>query len=181
MLELFKTSSSPPPLPSRGRWHFNWFSNYQPFDVPLAVPIIGTDEVLYFKTVENFFQAMKSDDPAIWRQFENVTPAKAKKMGQSPSRGGIITLRPNYSDAMAIMIMEHALRWKWQPGTSWHEKLMATGDDEIVEWNNWNDKRWGRTIWKSEGTNWLGWLLMKLRAEYRGIDVSEVDILKIAV
>lgn len=179
MITLFTEPSVKPPLPPKGRWYFNWFSNYERMDDPILVKL-SPIEVLEFWYVENFFQAMKSDDANIWRQFVNVKPAVAKKMGKSPDKGGIVTLRYNWSDRMAIAIMEYACRHKWRPGTSWHRKLMATGMVEIVEWNNWNDKRWGRSLYDDQGLNWLGWILMKLRAEYAGLNVRDVDVYQIA-
>ena len=62
--------------------------------------------------------------------------------------------------------MEYALRIKFAPGTSWYTKLMATGNEEIVELNNWNDVYWGSTL-DGRGENHLGKLLIKLREEYK--------------
>jgi predicted NAD-dependent protein-ADP-ribosyltransferase YbiA (DUF1768 family) len=32
---------------------------------------------------------------------------------------------------------------KFTPGTTWYSELKATGNDTLVEWNNWGDKTWG--------------------------------------
>lgn len=63
--------------------------------------------------------------------------------------------------------METALRHKFAPGTNWHARLMDTGDEEIVEWNNWGDRYWGRDVSDGGGENHLGRLLIKLRDEWR--------------
>ena len=51
------------------------------------------------------------------------------------------------------------------------EKLLETGDEGIVEWNNWHDNIWGDCIClKCEdivGTNHLGKLLMRIRTELK--------------
>jgi predicted NAD-dependent protein-ADP-ribosyltransferase YbiA (DUF1768 family) len=160
-------------MPPKGRYHRNWFSNYEKMDEPLPVKL-STGEIIYFHTVENWHQAMKSNDQSDWKRIAAMTPQASKPAGKA------VSLRPNYTDEMAIALMDYALHHKFKPGTSWHKKLMDTGDDEIVEWNNWWDRRWGRTINTQQGTNWLGLLLMRLRAEYRGIDVSAMNILALA-
>jgi predicted NAD-dependent protein-ADP-ribosyltransferase YbiA (DUF1768 family) len=43
---------------------------------------------------------------------------------------------------------------------------METGQDEIVEWNNWGDVWWGKDLETGKGRNELGKLLMKIRSEY---------------
>ncbi len=45
------------------------------------------------------------------------------------------------------------------------EKLLATGDDELVEHNTWDDSFWGTC--NGEGENHLGKILMKVRQELR--------------
>jgi predicted NAD-dependent protein-ADP-ribosyltransferase YbiA (DUF1768 family) len=40
-------------------------------------------------------------------------------------------------------------------------QLLATGDQEIVEGNTWNDKFWGKH--NGEGMNHLGIMLMTIR------------------
>ena len=45
------------------------------------------------------------------------------------------------------------------------EKLLATGDDELVEFNTWNDKYWG--VCRGEGENKLGKVLMRIRQEFK--------------
>ena len=63
-------------------------------------------------------------------------------------------------------VMEKALRAKWSLPV-WKKLLLNTGDTEIVEWNNWNDKYWGATIKDGKGHNKLGLLLMKIRKDLR--------------
>jgi predicted NAD-dependent protein-ADP-ribosyltransferase YbiA (DUF1768 family) len=49
----------------------------------------------------------------------------------------------------------------------WRRKLLETRG-EIVEWNTWHDRTWGKCtcpICKGEGENLLGEILMKLRDE----------------
>jgi len=136
----------------------NWFSNFDRFDTPLVY------EGIEYKTVENFFQAMKTQSPEIRRNIAAVTASKSKTLGRT------VGLRPDW-ETIKNDVMEVALRHKFALGTSWQQKLMATGNEEIVEFNNWGDRVWGATKRFPDGTldgeNRLGKLLMKIRDEFR--------------
>ena len=62
--------------------------------------------------------------------------------------------------------MEQALRRKFAPGASWHEKLMEE-KSKIVEYNNWGDSFWGVDVYSEFGENHLSKLLMKIREEFK--------------
>jgi len=134
------------------RWIKNWFSNFIPNDKPFIYKGIK------YYTVENFYQAMKTLDPEERKAIAAATPSIAKKLGKK------VKLREDW-ESIKLSVMKYALKKKFAPGTSWHTKLMATGNEEIVELNNWNDVYWGRTL-DGRGENHLGKLLMKLREEY---------------
>lgn len=137
-------------------WIKNWFSNMEPFDVPLEY-----EGVTYYAP-ENFYQAMKIPDENYKdrKYIAALHPRKAKteikKLKTMP-----------WSDATKIMIMTIALRHKFQLDTSWGKKLLETGDTEIVEYNNWSDLWWGVDFESGEGRNELGKLLMQIRNELR--------------
>lgn len=82
-------------------------------------------------------------------------PAKAKKMGRQ------VKLRKDWED-IKLQVMEKALRLKFQDSTL-RKKLIATGDEELVEGNPWGDRYWG--VYNGSGKNKLGKLLMKIRKE----------------
>ena len=50
------------------------------------------------------------------------------------------------------------------------EKLLATGDRELVEGNWHGDKYWGVCLRTGEGNNHLGRMLMELRDYFRDIE-----------
>jgi ribA/ribD-fused uncharacterized protein len=139
-----------------GKWIKNWFSNMLPFDEPL------TYEGIVYRTVENFFQAMKTNNRTLRTHIASLDPFVAKKFSQKLTPN---TVRPNWRK-IKLKVMEYALRHKFKKGTSWHNKLMQTGNEEIVEWNNWNDLFWGKSVHTKQGENHLGKLLMKIRDEY---------------
>ena len=132
----------------------NWFSNMLPLDKPF---IYGG---LSFRTVENFYQAMKApkSDIETRQRIAMMDPYSAKRYWKKRQP------RPDWGQ-IKLDVMEYALRIKFAQGTSWHQKLMATAG-EIVEWNNWHDKFWGRCVCqrcRKQGENHLGKLLMKIR------------------
>ncbi len=134
----------------------NWFSNMLPFDEPLIY------QNMRFITVENFYQAMKlpKNRPDLRESISLMEPHKAK-----------INIRnkihykwdESWNEEKSLKVMEYALKWKFKQGTSWYNKLKMTEIWEITEWNNWNDKFWGKDIITKEGENNLGKLLMRIR------------------
>ena len=112
----------------------NWFSNMLPFDKPMVY------QRLEYYTVENFYQAMKLPKGNIDKRdyIASLDAYGAKREGRK------LQIRPDW-EAIKIDVMEYALRFKFQKGTSWHSQLMAT-DGEIFEFNNWNDKFWGVAV-----------------------------------
>ena len=62
-----------------------------------------------------------------------------------------------------VQYMSNALEAKFAL-PEWNKKLHEfTNNDEIIEWNNWNDKFWGVSIYDNIGYNVLGRILMNIR------------------
>jgi predicted NAD-dependent protein-ADP-ribosyltransferase YbiA (DUF1768 family) len=83
-----------------------------------------------------------------------MTPALAKKLG------GLLPVRPGW-EQNKIDVMRDILRIKFAKPDMWR-KLAATGDEELIEGNYWNDIFWG--VCKGQGQNNLGKLLMEIRS-----------------
>lgn len=146
-------------------WIKNWFSNMLPCDSPIV------DEMgVKYKTVENYYQAAKMPDRARREKLAAVSPFASKKLVRTPEFT-VSQAEWLEFDTRKLKVMEAALRQKFARGTSWYPKLMATGTDEIVEWNNWGDVYWGRLM-NRIGYNHLGQILMKLRAEFRNEEMA---------
>ena len=132
------------------------FSNFQP------APIRHNG--IIYPTVEHFYVAMKTTDVQERRRIAALPrAADAKRAGRR------LKLRPDW-DELKDKVMWYALRQKFAPGTSHAQRLLATGDEEIVEWNTWHDRYWGRCTCArcgGAGRNRLGEMLMKLREELR--------------
>lgn len=134
-----------------GRWIKNWFSNMEP-------SFIKVDGKSY-KSVENYYQSMKTLDPEMLEAIEDATPSGSKQIGKK------VTIRQDWAD-IKYDIMKKALWAKWSK-PEYREALLETGDEMIIEWNNWGDRTWGVDIRDNKGKNWLGQALMEIREELK--------------
>lgn len=109
-------------------------------------------------TLEHQFQARKATtvEDAIYVMAAE-TPGGAKKRGRS------ITCRDDWDD-IKLDVMYELLVEKFSLSPL-KEKLLATGDAELVEGNTWGDTFWGRC--RGKGKNNLGYLLMIIRQDIR--------------
>jgi ribA/ribD-fused uncharacterized protein len=87
------------------------------------------------------------------------TPADAKAIGQ------LVPKRADWQD-IKVNVMLTVLRLKFHQNADLCRKLVATGDEELVEGNTWGDVFWG--VCEGKGLNWLGRLLMQVRSEMKG-------------
>lgn len=118
--------------------------------------VTGIDGLQY-PSVEHAFQAAKCLDAEKRKGFRVVRScAEAKKLGRS------IKLRPDWED-IKYDVMETLVRNKFKGNKYLADKLVATGDEELVEGNNHKDTIWG--VYRGSGENRLGKILMKIRKE----------------
>ena len=130
------------------RGEFHWLSNFYSCPVPF--------EGLTFSNSEAAFQAAKSLDMKERVKFVDLAAGQSKKLGRR------VELRPDWED-VKIDIMRQVLKSKFTQNPELKAKLIATGDAELIEGNNWNDTFWG--VCRGKGRNHLGKLLMEVRAE----------------
>lgn len=127
---------------------YRFLSNFAP-------SIIEVDGLEY-PTVEHAFQALKTENPTEREIVRTArTPGQAKKLGRR------VTLRPDW-DTARVGVMKMLLEKKFADKVL-RAELLATGDAELVEGNYWNDRFWG--VCRGRGENWLGKLLMEIRAK----------------
>lgn len=118
-------------------------------------------EVLYingemYPSAEHAFQASKSLDKDVRLGMSVCRSAKEAKQA-----GRRINLRLDWED-VKVDVMYNILKAKFaDPELA--QKLRDTGDEELIEENNWGDTFWG--VYKGKGVNMLGQLLMKVRKE----------------
>ena len=133
---------------------YQWLSNFYPSEVDL-------DGIIY-QSLEQAYQAAKTTDHKERLKFLNITPAAAKKMGRK------LKIRDDW-ESIKIDVMYKLLQSKFS-NQSLREKLLATGDHELIEGNYWGDVYWG--VCRGSGENNLGKLLMRIRNEFRSSVVS---------
>lgn len=106
-----------------------------------------------YDSVEHAYQASKY--PKAERgPFFNCTAGRAKALG----RGRVVLEHDK------LTVMEMLLRQKFAAGEL-RDKLLATGEAELIEGNTWGDVYWG--VCNGVGANHLGKLLMQIRADRR--------------
>ena len=120
-------------------------------------------EEKFYPTVEHAFQAAKSLD-----QAERDWIAAAGSPGLAKRLGRRVNLRSDW-EKVKFDVMEECLRSKFADPVL-KQKLLATGDEELVEGNYWHDNTYGNCSCEKckdiIGRNMLGNILMKLRTEF---------------
>jgi ribA/ribD-fused uncharacterized protein len=163
-------------------------------DAPLGFKAIQThvvevhDGALTGPSVEHVFQAAKVGAEHMCDQVDRMLailaapqPGDAKRMG-----GAVRPLVRGWDAVYKYRVMLACLRAKFAPGTELADLLAATGYRMLVEGNDWGDRTWGAiwmrpraaadgrlAVWGRDaerdnvlaGENWLGRLLMLVRAE----------------
>jgi len=132
----------------RFRGEFDWLSNFFLCQVEF--------EGMNFSNVEAAFQAAKCLDMKERERFFGLSGGQAKRLGRR------VELRSDWEE-VKIEIMRQVLKSKFTQNSELREKLIATGDTELIEGNNWNDTFWG--VCRGKGRNHLGKLLMEVRSE----------------
>lgn len=123
-----------------------------------------TYDGIEYPTNEHFFQAMKTLDQEERKKIAAAaTPGKAKRLGRH------VILRPDW-EIIKLDVMKEGLALKFAD-PKLREKLLATGDEILVEGNWWHDNTWGSCHCplcdKIPGKNLLGKALMELRSDLR--------------
>jgi ribA/ribD-fused uncharacterized protein len=133
---------------------YRWLSNF--FEVPVVIS--GRT----YPTTEHFYQASKCANPADYAMIEALeTPGKTKRAGAK------VEVRKDW-DNVKESVMAVASFSKFTQNKELGEKLLSTGDEEIVEINTWCDNYWGQCICEEcygvVGKNVLGEILMDVRS-----------------
>lgn len=99
-----------------------------------------------------------------------LNPSEAKRLGRR------VRLRSDW-EQVKYDVMLDVVRAKFNQHPDLAQKLLATGDEELVEGNDWGDTYWG--VCNGRGKNMLGKILMRVRAELRGENIDEVAVEKV--
>jgi N-glycosidase YbiA len=114
---------------------------------------------LVFPTVEHGYQAMK-----MASAIDRRTIAAAETPGQAKRLGRAYECRPGWFE-LRIPVMRTLVESKFYQHPLLGQKLLETGDAELVEGNSWGDTFWG--VCDGKGSNHLGRILMETRSLLR--------------
>ncbi len=95
----------------------------------------------------------------------SYAPKKAKRRARK------IQIRADWNE-IKIACMRDIVFAKFVQNAEIAAKLLATGDNQLVEGNYWHDTFWGVDTETGVGENNLGRILMAVRAELKNLDVE---------
>lgn len=128
-------------------------------------PCIVMFEGKPYPSTEHAYQAAKFVDEDHKEKIRTATTArKAKRLGQAKRPA-----KCENWEHVKVSIMRDLVKQKFQKYPKLRAKLLATGQHMLIEGNHWNDTFWG--VCKGVGENWLGRILMEIRAELTVFEV----------
>lgn len=128
-----------------------WLSNFwmQPFFSSLVhMPV---------KSVEHVYQAMKTLD-----MQDQVLVLGADTPGRAKRFGRMVDIRPDW-DIVKNHMMFISVWEKFYQNDDLKQRLLDTGNAELIEGNDWGDTYWG--VCRGQGQNKLGQILMDVRCK----------------
>jgi len=161
---------------ARDRGMFGFLSHFHP------APILLDGEA--WPTVEHYYQAQKSFDPAYRQAIRDAaTPGRAKRLAAPPDlprrvssqswfRKNGASPRPDWH-AVKLEIMRRVDLAKFTQHADLAELLRATGDAELVE-DSSSEPYWGIGP-DAQGSNWAGRVLVEVREKLRGSRSGEKE------
>lgn len=131
-----------------------------------------------YRFLSNFYQSEFMYDGTMWPTVEHayvanklrpehyhsgkeailtlVNPATVKGVGRK------LPMRDDWDD-IKLIVMRNLVTCKFRQNKELADRLLATGDQELVEGNWWGDTYWG--VCKGVGENHLGKILMEVRKQ----------------
>lgn len=119
-------------------------------------PCIIEVEGQKYPSAEHAFQAMKS-----LNTNDRIAMSVCRSPEEAKQAGKLLNLRSDW-EQVKVNLMYEILKKKFS-NPELAEKLRSTKNEELIEGNTWGDKFWG--VYKGQGENQLGKLLMKIREE----------------
>lgn len=117
---------------------------------------------------EAAFQSRKSTSFRERIDFTGYRPSDSKKFGRK------VKLRADW-ESVKVDFMRDIVYAKFLQNPELAEKLLATGDSELIEGNTWHDTFWGVDSKTGVGKNWLGKILMEVRANLNSLDAKIIS------
>lgn len=151
---------------------------------PLAQPIT-TEQGFRAVTAEHAYQAEKLTDPhhhelvaGAGADWDDIRPwasglASKRRVEELIKQGAV--LREDW-DKVKVVTMLAVVRRKFIANPGIAEMLIATGEQPLVEGNNWGDTFWGVSpIVGGTGENQLGNILVQVREELRTQQIESAE------
>ena len=121
-------------------------------------------EGITYRSSEAAFQAAKTKDFRVRREFAELNPSQAKLKGRN------IELREDWEEVKDD-IMYQIVKDKFTRNSNLKSLLLKTNSSILIEGNWWHDNYWGdchcEKCKDKEGKNTLGLILMRVRDEIR--------------
>jgi hypothetical protein len=111
-----------------------------------------------YASTEHAFQAAKTFNQSDRARIRKMSCTEAKRYGRK------VQLIEGWENKK-VGIMEDLVLQKFVVHADLQEKLLATGDAELIEGNDWGDVEWGQV--NGVGKNHLGKILMRVRKKIR--------------
>lgn len=128
----------------RGKYFF--LSNFFPSNILY--------QGILYHSAEAAFQAQK--DPSRCEEFSRLNPSEAKRLGRR------VKLRSDW-EQVKDDVMYDVVNCKFTQNKKLAQQLMATGEEDLIEGNDWGDRYWG--VCRGVGKNKLGQILKRVRSE----------------
>lgn len=132
----------------RGKYYF--LSNFYPCKVEW--------QGIVYENNESAFQSAKCINLEQRKNFIGLDPSTAKRKGRR------VKLRNDWEEIKDQVMYEIVLN-KFLQNEDLKDKLLRTGEEELIEGNIWHDYYWG--VCNGRGKNKLGKILMQVREELR--------------
>ena len=119
-------------------------------------------------TVEHAYQAWKTNNFEEQKEILNASTA-----GIAKRLGNCCTMREDWEE-IKLNVMFMLVYQKFSLIKEYREKLLATGNSNLIEGNYWHDNYWGNCVCGKPrcsggmGENHLGKILMKVRSVLKG-------------
>ena len=111
-----------------------------------------------FQGSEHLFMSFKQES----EEWKDICASSKFTPGQIKRKARKIELRSDWEE-IKVDCMRKAVMAKFSQSIDLKEKLLATGERQLVEGTTWGDTFWGICLKTSEGENMLGKILMEVR------------------
>lgn len=145
-----KTATQPVEVIGEFRGKYAFLSNFY------KAPVLY--EGLTYICNEGAFQSAK-----VFTVVERL-PFTTEDGRHAKGRGRKVQLRYDWKDIRTNVMYDICMS-KFRDNANLKEKLLATGDAQLVEGNTWGDRIWGQVDW--QGENRMGIVLMEVRRVLR--------------